>query len=248
MNPSDHAPVRANPTRPDSALCLGPDQPLGAALTRRRALHTVGALGVVAMGTADVAFAQQVPAPVEGKDFLKLATALPVTPGGKVDVVEFFWYGCPHCNAFQPALEAWIKKIPADVNFRRAPVMFSPTHETHAKLYFALEDMGALETVHRRVFTAIHQNRQRLDKEADINTFVTSHGVDAAKFSAAWRSFGVATKMRQSKQLADGYRLEGVPALGIHGRFLTAPSLVGGDHYKALAVADGLIQRARKGG
>jgi protein dithiol oxidoreductase (disulfide-forming) len=237
-----------NPHRPtlsatQSALVNGQRNAASTMTNSRRHALMAAAAGLL---VTPWTHAQQVQQPVEGKDFVKLATPVPVPAGPKIDVVEFFWYGCPHCNAFQTPLETWVKKIPADVNFRRAPVAFSLTHELHAKMYHALEQVGALESVHRRVFTAIHQGRKRLDKESEIQEFVAGNGVDAAKFNDAWRSFGVATKLRQSKDLAEKYRIEGVPALGIHGRFLTAPSMVGGDHYKALATADVLIQRARK--
>jgi protein dithiol oxidoreductase (disulfide-forming) len=236
-------PHRPTPTSPQTALVTCELNELSSRVHNRRNAMVVAAAGLLVTPWTQ---AQQVQQPVEGKDFVKLATPVPVPAGPKIDVVEFFWYGCPHCNAFQTPLDAWVKKIPADVNFRRAPVTFSLTHELHAKMYHALEQLGALESVHRRVFTAIHQGRKRLDKESDIQEFVAGNGVDAAKFNDAWRSFGVATKLRQSKDLAEKYRIEGVPALGIHGRFLTAPSMVGGDHYKALATADVLIQRARK--
>lgn len=238
--------LRVKDPRDEGSRITPTGTPMTQALNRRR-FHQQ-ALGLAAatlpVGAVSTAWAQA--APVEGRDFVKLAAPVPVTADGKVEVLEFFWYGCPHCHAFQPALETWAKRIPADVAFRRVPVAFTSMHETHAKLYYALEQINALETTHKRVFTAMHQQRMRLDKESDIVAFVTSAGVDAAKFTDAFRSFGVATKVRQSKQLADGYRIDGVPALGIHGRWYTAPSLVNGDHARALAVADHLIGRARK--
>jgi thiol:disulfide interchange protein DsbA len=184
-------------------------------------------------------------APVEGKDFVKLSTTVPVPSGGKIDVIEFFWYGCPHCNAFEPMLEPWAKRLPADVAFRRVPVSFSAMHETHAKIYYALESLGALDAMHRKVFAAIHVQQMRLDKEADIVAFMEKNGVEAAKFTEAFKSFGVATKVRQGKQLSEGYKIDGVPSLGIAGRWFTAPSLTGSQP-RALQVADALIERARK--
>ncbi len=199
----------------------------------------VAPLGVQAQGPAAL--------PVEGREFVRLNAPVAVPAGGKIDVVEFFWYGCPHCYSFEPALESWIKKTPADVAFRRVHVAFSSVHETHAKIFYALEQLGALEPVHKRVFAAMHVQRMRLDKDSDIMAFMKSNGVDEAKFADAFRSFGVATKVRLAKQAVDGYKIDGVPAVGVHGRWYTAPSLNGGDHAKALAVTDFLIQRARKG-
>jgi thiol:disulfide interchange protein DsbA len=183
--------------------------------------------------------------PVEGKDFVRLSSPAPVASGGKIDVVEFFWYGCPHCNAFEPTLEAWVRKLPADVAFRRVPVSFSAMHETHAKIYYALEALGQVEAQHRKVFAAIHVQHKRLDKEADIVEFITQNGVDGAKFAEAYKSFGVATKVRQGKQLSEAYKIDGVPSIGIAGRWFTAPSLAGSPD-RALAITDTLIQRARK--
>jgi thiol:disulfide interchange protein DsbA len=184
-------------------------------------------------------------APVEGKDYVRLSTPVAVPSGGKIDVVEFFWYGCPHCNAFEPSLEAWAKKLPDSVAFRRAPVSFSPMYETHAALFYALEQSGQLEALHRKTFAAIHQQRQQLENLAEISTFVGRAGGDVASFTEAFKSFGVATKVRQAKLLSAAYKIAGVPAIGVHGRWFTAPSMTGGFE-RALAVTNHLIQLAQK--
>lgn len=182
---------------------------------------------------------------VEGRDYRRLGNPAPVPGHGKIDVVEFFWYGCPHCHALEPALDAWAAKLPADVAFRRMPVIFGALHEAHARLFFALEALGQLPTVHKRVFAALHVQRRRLDKPEDIAAFVAEQGVDKAKFQEAYNGFGTASKVRQSQQLAQAYALEGVPALGIAGRFLTAGSMAGSNE-RALQAADFLIGRSRK--
>jgi len=184
-------------------------------------------------------------APQEGRDFIRVAQPVPV-PDGKVEVVEFFGYWCPHCSAFEPALDAWVKKLPtAQVNFRRVPISFNAAQEPMQRLYFALESLGLVDTLHRKVFTAIHVNRQRLDKDADIATWAQANGADAPKILEAMKSFSVATKVRQAKQLAEGYKIEGVPTLGIQGRYMTSPSIAGTQE-RALAVADALIAQSRK--
>ena len=184
-------------------------------------------------------------APQEGRDFIRVAQPVPV-PEGKVDVVEFFGYWCPHCSAFEPALEAWVKKLPAaQVNFRRVPISFNAAQEPMQRLYFALESMGLVDTLHRKVFAAIHVNKQRLDKDADIAAWAVANGADAPKILDAMKSFSVATKVRQAKQLAEGYKIEGVPTLGIQGRYMTSPSIAGTQE-RALAVADALIAQSRK--
>ncbi len=184
---------------------------------------------------------------VEGTHYVRLGQPVPVSVAtGKVEVVEFFWYGCPHCNAFEPMLEAWVKKLPEFASFRRVPVQFrEEPFGTHQRIYFALEAMGQLEAMHRKVFAAIHNERMKLDKPAEIQAFMTKNGVDGAKFVEVMNSFGVQTKARQAKQLAESYRIDGVPALGIQGRFYTSGSLAGGQD-KMLVVADFLIQASRK--
>jgi protein dithiol oxidoreductase (disulfide-forming) len=185
--------------------------------------------------------------PVEGTHYVKLSTPASVSaPAGKIEVVEFFWYGCPHCNELEPALEDWVKKLPADVMFRRVPVGFSATHESHQKLFYGLEAMGKLEQMHKKIFAAIHVQRQRLDREADQVAFLNANGVDGAQFAKVVKEFSVVTKSTQAKKLSEAYKIDGVPALGVQGRFYTAGSLAG-DNRRALAVADFLIDRVRKG-
>lgn len=210
----------------------------------RRELTTGAAAGLLTLATGAQA---QGAGPVEGRDFVRVNPPVPVPPGGKIDVIEFFSFGCPHCYTFEPMLEAWLKRLPPHVAFRRVPVSFNAPFEGYAKVYYALEAMGLLEQMHKRVFAAIHVQRQRLDKDAELAAFVSSAGGDGAKFVETYKSFGVATKVRQGKQLFDAFKIDGVPTLGIHGRWFTSGSLAGG-HEKALAVADQLIERARKGG
>jgi thiol:disulfide interchange protein DsbA len=202
--------------------------------------------GASALVSATCALAQG--EPVEGTSYVKLSQPIPMPAGGKIEVVEFFWYGCPHCSIFEPTLAAWQKKLPADVSFRRAPVVFrEEPFTTHQKLYYSLEAMDLVEAMQRKVFHAIQVDQAKLDKLPDILTFMAKNGVDTAKFTDAFNSFSVQTKARQAKQLAEAYRIDGVPTLGIHGRYYTSPSLAGSPE-KALSVADYLIQRSRKPG
>ena len=183
-------------------------------------------------------------APVEGKDYHRVASPVAV-PEGKVDVVEFFGYWCPHCHAFEPALDAWAKKLPAHVSFRRIPVAFSPAQESYQRLYYGIEALGLVDSLHRKVFAAIHAERKRFDKDSDVLDWAKTVGADGAKIVDAMKSFSVATKLRQSKALAEGFRIEGVPTLGIQGRFMTSPSIAGTSE-RALAVADQLIAQVKK--
>ena len=213
-------------------------------MNRRDFSGGVFAAGLVAAGPATLARAQGTL--VDGKDYVRLAQPQPVPPG-KIEVIEFFWYGCPHCNAFEPALDAWSKKLASDVIFRRVPVAFrEEPFAAHQKIYYTLEALGQVEAMHRKVFYAIHNERQRLDKPAEIAAFFAKNGGDAARFTDVYNSFSVQTKIMQARKLADAYKIDGVPSIGIHGRYFTSPTLAGSPE-RALAVADQLIQRTRTG-
>jgi len=186
--------------------------------------------------------------PVEGTHYVRLQTAAPTSlpEGKKVEVVEFFWYECPHCYQFEPLLEPWSKRLAPDVAFRRVPVGFTARHQIGQKIFYALEEMGQVGAMHRKVFTAIHAQGKRLLAEKDIVDFMVANGLDGKKFADAFNSFSVATKANRAKQLSDAYKIDGVPAIGIQGRYYTSGALAGG-HDRALAVADYLIGRARQG-
>ena len=203
------------------------------------------AAGLAASGWPAPAHAQG--GPVEGTHYVRLSQPVPAGPAGKIEVIEFFWYGCPHCNAFEPTLDPWVKQLPADVAFHRVPVAFSAEpFVAHQRIFYALDSLGLVAAMHRKVFYAIHNDRLRLDKPADISAFMARNGVDAAKFIEAYDSFSVQGKAKQAAQQAAAYKIDGVPAIGIQGRYYTSGSLAGTNE-KALAVADFLIQRVRKG-
>lgn len=185
--------------------------------------------------------------PVEGRDYVKLSQRQPTQDPKRIEVVEFFWYGCPHCHAFEPMLEAWVKKLPPDVNFRRLPVAFREVpFVLHQKLYFAIEAMGLVDSLHRKVFNAMHVERLPLNSPEAIGDFVAKNGVDKAKFLDLMNSFAVQTKARQAAALSAGYKIDGTPAMGINGSYYTSGSLAGSAE-RALAVTDYLIGQSRKG-
>lgn len=207
----------------------------------RRFLKALSAGGIAA---AAGPLAAQNRAPSEGTEYRPVKPVQPTESPGKIEVLEFFWYGCPHCNAFGPQLDAWAKKLPADVQLKRVPVAFRESSIAHQRIYYALEEMKLTETVHRRVFAAIHVDRQRLEDQAEIVAFMNKNGVDGAKFLESYNGFSVQTKARQATQLVQAYRLDGVPAIGIQGRYLTSPSMAGSPE-RALAVASYLIDKVR---
>lgn len=191
-------------------------------------------------------FAQAQGGWVEGTHYVRLSQPQPGGTGGKIEVIEFFWYGCPHCNQFEPLLAAWLKRLPPDVAFRRVPVAFRPEpFGAHQRIYYTLETMGQLENMHKRVFFAIHNERQRLDKPDEIVAFMVKNGVDGAHFREVYDSFAVQSKQRQATALADAYKIDGVPALGVNGQYFTSGPLAGSLD-RALQVTDFLIARSRK--
>ncbi len=213
-------------------------------MKRRAFTHTLAGAGLVFLAGPG---ARAQGAPVEGRQYIRLSQPVPVAlpAGKKVEVVEFFWYECPHCNDFEPLLEAWVKRLPADVAFRRVPVGFTARHQVAQKAYYALEESGQLEALHGRIFAAIHLQGKRLLTEKAYADFVAANGGDAAKFSDAFRGFSVNTKANRAQQLVDAYKIDGVPALGIQGRYYTAASLAGG-HEAALRVTEYLIGKSRQ--
>lgn len=185
-------------------------------------------------------FAQGAPA-AKGK-FIEITPAQATEPG-KVEVLEFFSYGCGHCAAIEPLLEKWIKAQPADVVVRGVPVAFNASMKPLQRLYYALEALNRLD-LHPKVFKAIHQEKKRLFTKAEIKSWIASQGVDAEKFDAAYESFGVSSKASRADQLVTAYRIQGTPTVAVAGRFVTSPSEAGG-YQQTLDVATDLIKQSR---
>ena len=184
--------------------------------------------------------------PEEGTEFLTLAKLAPVdTPAGKVEVIEFFWYGCPHCNTFEPKLVNWMKKLPTDVTVRRVPVAFRDDFVPQQRLFYTLEAMGKIDELHSKVFTTIHAERQVIDKEPAILAWAEKNGLDKAKFQEMYNSFSVSTKARRATQLQDAYKVQGVPAIGIAGRYYTDGTMAG-NMDRALQITEFLVAESRK--
>jgi len=200
-------------------------------------------LASASLGLPQLAWAQK--KPEEGTEYKSLDKRAAVeAPAGKIEVVEFFWYSCPHCNAFEPALEAWSKKLPADVALRRVPVAFRDNFVPQQRLFYTLEAMNRLD-LHNKVFQAIHVDKQPTDNEAAILAWAEKNGLDKAKFQEMYNSFNVQTKARRAAQLQDAYKVEGVPALGVAGRWYTDGTMAG-TMAKALQVTEYLVAEARK--
>lgn len=213
---------------------------------RRREFSQVAAVSVSALACTPLTWAQSASFK-EGVDYLKLSRPAPVdAPAGKIEVLEFFWYNCPHCAKFEPTFDAWAKRLPADVALRRVPVAFRDDNVPQQRLYYALEAMNKLDELHARAFIAIHIEKQRLHTGEEIANWVAKQGVDKAKFMEFYNSFGVAGKARRAAQMAEAYMVDGVPSLGVAGRFFTSGTLAQ-TMERSLTVVEHLVDRVRKG-
>jgi thiol:disulfide interchange protein DsbA len=203
-----------------------------------------GAMGALALGLPGLALAQRMFE--EGKDYRAVDKRVPVdAPPGKIEVTEFFWYSCPHCNAFEPKLVAWSRRLPPDVVLKRVPVAFRDDFVPQQRLFYTLEAMGKLDELHQKVFDAVHKQHLPTDREDSIVKFAESNGLDRAKFLELYNSFSISAKARRATQLQNAYQVEGVPALGIAGRYYVDGE-IGKGMDRALQITDYLIGVARK--
>ncbi len=178
----------------------------------------------------------------ESAGYDTLSPAQPTEHTDKIEVIEFFWYGCPHCYSFEPLLEKWVKNLPKNVEFIRQPAVFSELWGKHAKAYFVAEALGMVDKVHADLFDAVQNKKQGLETEADLAKFFVAHGADEAKFHEAYKSFVVDAKMRQAPAIAGRYGITGVPAIIINGKYLTNGPLAG-SHEKMITIMDTLIKK-----
>jgi thiol:disulfide interchange protein DsbA len=216
-------------------------------LKRRDFSHAAAGVALASAALLSPLAHAQAKKPVAGKDFHILDAKAPVeAPAGKIEVVEFFWYSCPHCNIFEPALANWVKALPKDMAFKRTHVAFNDGFVPQQRLFLALEALGMLDKLHLKVFNAIHTEKINLAKGEAITDWVVKQGVDKTKFLEQFNSFSVSTKATRSTQLQNAYRVEGVPALGIAGRFYTDGAMAGSME-RALQVAEYLIAEVRAG-
>jgi thiol:disulfide interchange protein DsbA len=178
------------------------------------------------------------------KTFRVIEPPQPVDNPKRIEVIEFFWYGCPHCYDLQPALNAWLKRKPADVEFRHAPAVFRESWIPHTQLYHALEAMNLVDKVHAEVFRAIHEHKLELMELAQIQKWIAKFGVDPKQFADVFLSFGVKARTQRSIQMTRSYGIQGTPSLVVHGRYITSPAAAQG-HERAMAVVDQLVAQVR---
>jgi thiol:disulfide interchange protein DsbA len=208
-------------------------------ISRRQFNHLVlAALGASVLPASALALQQD-------RDYTLILPPQPGDVAGKIEVVEFFSYGCPHCMEFHPLVKQWEKTLPPDVNFRRVPVSFSRAAWANlARLYYTLENIGELERHDDAVFHAIHRQRTSLYTDKAILQWVEQQGVDGKRFRAAYDSFGMNARLKRGEQLTHGHKVQGVPLLTVGGRYaVTGQSAQG--YAGLLHIADRLIVQAR---
>ena len=189
--------------------------------------------------------AQAADVPLEaGKTYIELSDAVPVAVPGKIEVVELFWYGCPHCYAFEPVVNPWAEKLPSDVNFVRLPAMFGGPWDAHGQMFLTLEAMGVEHKVHAAVFNAIQKEGKRLTDKEEMADFLATQGVDKAKFLQTFDSFAIKGQIVKAKELAKKYEISGVPTMVVDGKYRFDLGTAGGPE-QALNVADQLIAKER---
>ncbi|MBK1618066.1 disulfide bond formation protein DsbA [Lamprobacter modestohalophilus] len=164
----------------------------------------------------------------EGIEYKRVAEPQRLEPGDDVEVLELFWYGCPHCYQLEPAIERWLENKPDGVSFRRLPAAASSRWIPHAKAYFAAEQLGELEKLHEPLFKALHEQRRRIFTDEELFAFAAEQGIDEQAFRDAYQSFPVDMRVRQSADLARRYQLSGVPAIVVNGTYITGVTEAGG--------------------
>lgn len=171
--------------------------------------------------------------------------AQPTTSKDKVEVVELFWYGCPHCYKLEPYVERWLKRKPKNVKFVRMPGVFRASWEIHARAYYTAEILGAVDKVHKPMFEAIHEQKRRMNDEASIMGLFQAHGISNKDFKRVFRSFAVETKLRRAKDMSRRYGVKGVPALIVNGKYRTSAQDAGGNA-KIFKVVNQLVKQESK--
>ena len=184
-------------------------------------------------------------APAKSVPYQELNPPQPTEAQGKVEVIEFFWYGCPHCYALEPFINPWIQKLPREVSFRRVPAIFNDQWGVAGRVFYALEAINEEARVHSALFDAVHKENLRITDESAMAAWLGKKGVDVEKYKAAYRSFGVETKLKRALQMTQSYRIDGVPALAVQGRYILSASMIN-DRQELLDGTDQIIRQAMK--
>ncbi|MEP6608896.1 MAG: thiol:disulfide interchange protein DsbA/DsbL [Burkholderiaceae bacterium] len=212
-------------------------------INRRQVLAAVALVPVVVL-VPFRAGAQSARPLQQMKDYRPVTPAQPVETGNKVEVLEFFQYSCPHCLAYNPVLQGWMKTLPADVEYRRVPISWDEQSLPHVRIYYTLEALGKTNELHLKVFEAVQVKRMSMLRPEEIADFMAANGVDRKQWLDAYNSFSVAARANRAGQIWRNYKIDGTPSMAVDGKYVTAPSMVG-SREGSLPVLDALIQRAR---
>jgi thiol:disulfide interchange protein DsbA len=199
---------------------------------------------LVAGASSAAVFGQDAPPPRTAAGYRPIDPQ-PVATGDKIEVIDFFWYGCPHCYDFQPALEDWMRRRPPDVAVRRIPVILRDSWAPHARIYYTLEALGEVGRLHREVYHGYHVQELHMSKPDVMVRWAVRHGIPAEKWLDAYNSPDVLEKVEQAKALTRAYGIQGTPSVVVDGRYLTSPSLAGGLN-GMIPVIERLIEAARR--
>jgi len=180
----------------------------------------------------------------EGKEYVRLTSPQPTSTDGKIEVVELFWYGCPHCFDLEPTVQAWLENKPGDVELVRMPAVLGQRWELLAQAYYTAELLGIVDKIHPALFKAIHEKHMKIDDEASLQAFFVDQGVSAEDFKKTFNSFAVAVKMNNSRQMTRRYRITGVPTIIVNGKYSTSGSLAGSNQ-AIFDVVDYLVEQER---
>jgi len=205
-------------------------------MSLRKAFLAIAALTFIALGSATA----QTPQP-----YALLQPPQPTEGGGKIEVIEFFWYGCPHCYALEPSVNAWVKAAPKDIVFKRVPAAPSASWGEMARVFYTLEAMGLLEQYHQKVFDAMHRDNVNLANKRLRDEWLAKNGIDPAKYNEMEKSFSVASKVARAQQLTQAYKVDSVPRIVVNGKYYTSAEQAGGAA-QVFPVVDQIVAMARK--
>lgn len=181
----------------------------------------------------------------EGEQYKALAQPQATASADKIEVVELFWYGCPHCYRLEPVIGNWLKNKPDDVEFVRMPAIVGPPWELLAKAYYTAEFLGVMDTMHYALFDAIHKDKKKVVNEAAVQAIFEAQGVSSEEFRNTFNSFAVAVKVNNAKMMTKRYAISGVPTIIINGKYNTSGSLAGSNE-NILKVVDYLVEQERQ--
>jgi thiol:disulfide interchange protein DsbA len=211
-------------------------------MTKARYLFIVFVLAILSsgLGAAETQFKV-------GERYAPVRKQQPAGEDGKIEVIEVFWYGCPHCYHFEPYLNRWLEALPDDVTFRRVPAVFRQSWLVHAKAYYSAEELGVVDRVHGPLFEAIHEHKRAVHDEDGLARFFAEQGVDEQAFRETFKSFGIDSLARKAALLSRDYGIPGVPSMIVNGKYFTSGGMAGG-YPELLKVVDFLVDRERAGG